>query len=158
MKFWSTKNFVGGFLTSLKKPLATRSCVQRHWKCTDKFWCHLKGEKRRARRPSPRKRVETPSREIWIWGEKKKSYKIIKAGKKCVWVIWLAFIPFINLVTTLELCAAAELDLVDAIAKGHKAKVQEVAAVTVSYTMIPTWIRRTSLMVYVSQKQPGSFP
>ena len=53
-------------------------------------------------------------------------------------MIGLAFIPFINLVTTLELCAAAELDLVDAIAKGHKAKVQEVAAVTVSYTMIPT--------------------
>ena len=50
----------------------------------------------------------------------------------------LAFIPFINLVTTLELYAAAELDLADAIAKGHKAKVQEVAAVTVSYTMIPT--------------------
>lgn len=70
--------------------------------------------------------------------EKKKSYKIIKAGKKCVWVIGLAFIPFINLVTTLELCAAAELGLAHAIAKGHKAKVQEVAAVTVSYTMIPT--------------------
>ena len=70
--------------------------------------------------------------------EKKKSYKIIKAGKKCVWAIGLAFIPFINLVTTLELCAVAEFDLADAIAKGHKAKVQEVAAVTVSYTMIPT--------------------
>ena len=70
--------------------------------------------------------------------EKKKSYKIIKTGKKCVWVIGLAFIPFINLVTTLELCAAAELDLAHAIAKGLKAKVQEVAAVTVSYTLIPT--------------------
>ena len=51
-------------------------------------------------------------------------------------MIGLAFIPFINLVTTLELYAAAELDLAHAIAKGHKAKVQEVAAVTVSYTLI----------------------
>ena len=53
-------------------------------------------------------------------------------------MIGLAFIPFINLVTTLELCAAAELDLAHAIAKGHKAKVQEVTPVTVSCTLIPT--------------------
>ena len=42
------------------------------------------------------------------------------------------------MVTTLESYVTAELDLADAIAKGHKAKVQEVAAVTVSCTLIPT--------------------
>ena len=34
MKSWSTMNCVCWFLASLKKPLATGSCVRRYWKCT----------------------------------------------------------------------------------------------------------------------------
>lgn len=69
--------------------------------------------------------------------EKKKKELEEKAQTKRSWAIGLAFVPFVNVVATPALCAAAESDLADAVAKGCEAKVQEAAAITVSNTLIP---------------------
>lgn len=69
--------------------------------------------------------------------EKKKKELEEKAQTKRYWAIGLAFVPRLNKVAPPALCAAAESDLADAVAKGCEAKVQEAAAITVTNTLIP---------------------
>ncbi|CAH3033920.1 unnamed protein product [Pocillopora meandrina] len=69
--------------------------------------------------------------------ERKKKELEDMAGTKRSWAIGLAFIPFVNLIASPMLSAAAESDLADAVAKGCEAKIQEAAAITVSNTLIP---------------------
>ena len=69
--------------------------------------------------------------------EKKKKELEDSAGKKRAWAIGLAFVPYVNVIATPLLTAAALSDLAEAIAKGCQASVQGAAAVTVSETLIP---------------------
>ena len=69
--------------------------------------------------------------------EKKKKELEDSAETKRAWAIGLAFVPFVNMIATPVLGAAADSDLAEAIAKGSEARVQGAAAVTVSETLIP---------------------
>ena len=69
--------------------------------------------------------------------ERKKKELEDKAGTKRSWEIGLAFVPFVNLIASPMLFAAAESDMASAVAKGCEAKVQEAATITVRYTLIP---------------------
>lgn len=69
--------------------------------------------------------------------ERKKKELERKAGTKRSWAVGLAFVPFVNVIASPVLLAVAESDMVDAVAKGCEAKVQEAAAITVSNTLIP---------------------
>ena len=69
--------------------------------------------------------------------EKKKKELEDSAKTKRAWAIGLAFVPFLNVITTPVLTAAFQSDLVESVAKGCQAQIQEAAAVTVSGTLIP---------------------
>lgn len=69
--------------------------------------------------------------------ERKKKELESKASTKRSWAVGLAFVPFINVIASPMLLAAAESDLADAVAKGCEAKIREAAAITVSNTLIP---------------------
>ena len=69
--------------------------------------------------------------------ERKKEELEGSAGTKRSWAVGLAFVPFVNVIASPMLLAAAESDVANAVAKGCEAKVQEAAAITVSKTLIP---------------------
>lgn len=69
--------------------------------------------------------------------EKKAKELEKKAKTKNSWAIGLAFVPFVNIVATPILGAAANIDLVEAVAKKKEADIQVVATAVVRDTLVP---------------------
>ena len=69
--------------------------------------------------------------------EKKKAELEETASTKRGWAIGLAFVPFVNMIATPALAAAADSDLAEAVARGAECKIQGAAAVAISETLIP---------------------
>lgn len=92
---------------------------------------------RLKRRQGEAKLVAREMRDLKNEYERKKKELEDTASTKQGWAIGLAFVPFVNLVASPALAAAASSDLHEAAANGALAANQEAAALTLSSTLIP---------------------